>query len=224
MRLLKKLLPVILLLVCSQSFAQIFKATGRADLYKPFVSSDMEVANVLFKGYPDGYVKTVNDSTLRLKQMNFDFEQENVFYMNGKNRVYIKDKIKEFAVFEQMDTAQVLLRFKNGYKSADDRKGKRYYQVLFDSTFGLLKLFKAEPIAKAVGATYMFNEYTIYTSFYLLKDNTLTLVPRNKNELYQFIAKYSQPVAANIMSPDFAADRDNDIMQIIYALNFVTIK
>lgn len=219
----KKLVYILLFLINYYTVAaqhdEVNKSIGvSGNIYR---AVDFDITCCLFRQPVKGYIKRSKDSIEYYSDLNFDFFENKLFYFRKKTIVFIKGPVVEFGVdTTQNNFAPTIFRY--GFiDSLNDKKGKKFYEVLNDRNIKLLKFYNAqENTNNPLGLVKQGHEFIVNTLYYLYKDNKLYALDRNtRSSFCATINAINAKLAEAIVRQDLDTSNEEVIMAIVETLN-----
>jgi hypothetical protein len=168
-----------LLLLCHCTFGQ----TGN----NPTESSTEDISGnpYLFKDWCNGTVRFSSGRVLNQFKLKFNvFKNQLLLQFNG-SAFAAESKIEEFVIYPKSKSNDSLV-FRKGFPATEKTSEHTYYQVLFKDKVQLLRLYFRNVIEehKLVVTNGRLNRHMEEGEhYYLLQNNSLTLLPANRSDL-----------------------------------------
>ena len=187
---------------------------------KPTNFSDVAGNPYLFREWSDGLVRFSSGRVLNQFKLKFDCAQNRLMLQFNGSTFAAESKVSEFVIFQKNGRKTDSLVFRKGFPNIGRATAETYYQVLCEGRATLLQLFNKNIIEdKQLGAMSMNRRYQDEDKLYLLFNNTMTEIVREKNALLELLPDQADALKHYIDVNDLRMKSAADITRIVQKYN-----
>jgi hypothetical protein len=182
--------------------------------------SDVAGSPYLFRDWSDGLVRFSSGRLMKQFKLKFDCAQNRLMLQYNGSTFGAESKISEFVIFQRNGKKTDSLLFRKGFPKYGRATEETFYQVLTDGPVMLLHLFSKNILEeKQFGATSLNRRYQDEDKLFLLRDNQMVEISRDRNALIELLADQSAALKSFIESNDLKMKSTSDIAKVIQKYN-----
>jgi hypothetical protein len=196
-----------LLLICQCSLAQTDN------------DADISGNRYLFKDWCNGTVHFTSGRVLNQFKLKFDVFRNQLLLQFEGSTFAAESKINKFVMYPKSKDSMV---FRKGFPDSDKGTDNTYYQVLFKDKVTLLRLFArtvVEERSLVVASTKQHRRLEDTEYYYLLHNNTLVLLPGNRNELAAVFPDKKEQITEFITAQQFKMRSGEEYVAVVKKYN-----
>ena len=211
-------LAVCLFLYLPHVFAQNPASDNAAERATNF--SDVAGSPYLFRDWSDGLVHFSSGRLLKQFKLKFDCAQNKLMLQFNGSTFAAESNISEFVIFQKNGKKTDSLHFKKGFPKYGKATEETFYQVLTEGPATLLHLFTKNILEeKQITATSPSRRYLDEEKFFLLHNNQLSEIGREKNSLAYLLPDKSEEIKHFIDENDLKMKSAADYTKVIRKYN-----
>lgn len=201
--------------VCAQSSPG---NDGRSD--KTIDFSNVSGNPYLFKDWSEGMVLFSSGRLMKQFRLKFDCAQNRLMLLFNGATFAAESKVKEFFIFQKNGKGKDTMIFRKGFPAAGLGTDETYYQVLTTGKAMLLRLFSKTVVEETpLGAASVQRHFEDNEDFYLLRNNQLMLVNKEKGSLVELLKDHTVELKQFIGESQLKMRSAEDLCRVVRKYN-----
>lgn len=190
---------------------------------KTSVLNEMSTSNeaYLVKDWSNGVVRFSGGRILTEPKLRFNCVQNLLMLQFKGTEFAAQGKIVEFVLYVKRGKTTDSMLFRKEYPAIDQQNSETYYQVLTSGKATLLKLHLKvlREERSIIGGSNVNRKLEDDKAYYLLKDNTMILLPQERNKIAEKFGDQSVAIAQFINMQQLKMHTDEDLIAVVKKYN-----
>jgi hypothetical protein len=181
--------------------------------------SDVAGSPYLFRDWSDGLVRFSSGRLVNQFKLKFDCAQNKLMLQFNGSTFSAESKISEFVILQKNGRKTDSLVFRKGFPKSGLATEETFYQVLTEGPITLLHLFSKNIVEEKQIANAATRRYQDDNKIFLLKNQQLIPVSRDKHVLAELLADKSDELKRFIDENDLKMKSAADMTRVVQKYN-----